>query len=166
VGREKLAAYIADKRIDARILDLDEPTPTVEAAAAALGINPAQIIKSILFLIKEKSGAFRPLLVITNGTERIDYVSLARFAGTSRRRIRIAGADQVEELTGFPVGTVPPFGHRKQLPTVVDEGVLQQDVVYGGGGTLHALMRVSVAELQRVLPDAQVLAVTQSTTTS
>lgn len=166
MGRDKLAAYIAAENIEATILALDEPTPTVETAAAALGIQPAQIIKSLLFLIKRQHGEFDPLLVITNGTDRVDYVALARYAGTSRRSIRIASAEQVEALTGYVVGAVPPFGHKQRLPTLLDESVLEQDVIYGGGGTSHALMRVSVNELRRVLSGAAVAAVTQSNTTS
>lgn len=166
MGREELGTYIVSKRIDATILDLDEPTPTVEAAAEVLGVNPAQIIKSILFLIKGDDGQFQPLMVITNGTGRIDYTALAQLLATSRRNIRIASADQVEELTGFAVGTVPPFGHTTSLPTIIDERVLQQDVIYGGGGSMQALMRLRVSELQRVLPTAQIQPVTQSMTTS
>ncbi|MDT8305841.1 MAG: YbaK/EbsC family protein [Anaerolineae bacterium] len=166
MGREELAAYIAAENIDATIIELDEPTPTVETAAEAVGTHPSQIIKSLLFLIKRENGEFDPLLVITNGTDRVDYVALARFAGTSRRSIRIANAEQVEALTGYQVGAVPPFGHKQPLPTLLDETVLEQDVIYGGGGTSHALMRVSVDELRRVLPDAAVAAVTQSSTTS
>jgi prolyl-tRNA editing enzyme YbaK/EbsC (Cys-tRNA(Pro) deacylase) len=166
LGREELAAYLAAENIDATIMELDAPTPTVEAAATALGVHPAQIIKSLLFLIKQPDGALEPLLVITNGTDRVDYPVLARFAGTSRRSIRIASADQVEALTGFEVGAVPPFGHRQPLPTLLDQSVLEQEVIYGGGGTSHALMRVTVAELRRVLAGAAIAVVTQSTSTS
>jgi prolyl-tRNA editing enzyme YbaK/EbsC (Cys-tRNA(Pro) deacylase) len=166
MGRDELGDYIVRNGIDATILDLDEPTPTVEAAAEVVGVSPAQIIKSILFLIKGNDGQFQPLMVITNGTDRIDYVALAKLLATSRRSIRIASADQVEELTGFPVGTVPPFGHKGNLPTIIDAGVLQQEVIYGGGGALHALMRIAVTELRRVLPGARIEEVTQSTTTS
>lgn len=161
-----LSRYVEGHGIDAEILELDEPTPTVEAAAAAIGSKPAQIVKSVLFVVKQRSGEMRPLLVITNGTDRIDYVALARYAGTSRRAIRMASAEQVLELTGFPVGTVPPFGHKTLLPTVIDEGVLQQETIYGGGGALNALMRISVDELCRVLATAPVRALTQSVTTS
>lgn len=163
---QDLARYVEREGIDAQILELDEPTPTVEAAAAALGITPAQIVKSVLFVVKQRSGELHPLLVITNGTDRVDYVALARYAGTSRRAIRIASAEQVLEITGYPVGTVPPFGHKTLLPTVIDEGVLLQETIYGGGGALNALMRVRVDELCRVLATAPVRAVTQPATAS
>jgi prolyl-tRNA editing enzyme YbaK/EbsC (Cys-tRNA(Pro) deacylase) len=162
MDRQDLARYVEREGIDAQILELDEPTPTVETAAAALGIAPVQIVKSILFVVKQPDGELRPLLVITNGTDRVDYVALGRFAGTSRRAIRIASAEQVVELTGYPVGTVPPFGHKMLLPTVIDEGVLRQETIYGGGGALNTLMRVRVGELCRVLATAPVRAVTQS----
>ena len=49
------------------------------------------------------------------------------------------------------MGTVPPFGHRQKLTTLVDQRVLARDVVYGGGGAINALMRVTPRELQRVV---------------
>ena len=62
----------------------------------------------------------------------------------------MADGEQVEAITGYPIGAVPPFGHPQPLETLLDEGVLQQEEVLGGGGETNALMRVAVSELQRV----------------
>lgn len=40
----------------------------------------------------------------------------------------------MEELTGFPVGTIPPLGHRKRLPTLVDAELLNYSTIVGGAG--------------------------------
>ncbi len=139
-----LACYIEQHEIEAEILHLQSETPTVAAAAAALGVQPEQIIKSVLFLADG-----RPVLVIANGLTRVHRKQLADALAMSRRRVKMADGQQVEAITGYPIGAVPPFGHPQRLDTLLDQGVLQEEVVFGGGGEINALMRVTVPELQR-----------------
>ena len=139
-----LARFIEQNEIEAEILHLQSETPTVAAAAEALDVRPEQIIKSVLFLADG-----RPVLVIANGLTRIQRKLLADVLAMSRRRVKMANGQQVEAITGYPIGAVPPFGHPKRLDTQIDQGVLQEDVVFGGGGEIDALMRVAVPELQR-----------------
>jgi prolyl-tRNA editing enzyme YbaK/EbsC (Cys-tRNA(Pro) deacylase) len=142
-----LQKFIDDKRIEAEILQLAVDTPTVAAAAEALGVAPAQIIKSVLFLA---DGA--PVMVIASGLARLNRKALADFLGVARRRVKIASAEQVLAHTGYVAGAVPPFGYGKPIETVVETAVFQQSgTVYGGGGELHALMQLTVAELKRVV---------------
>jgi prolyl-tRNA editing enzyme YbaK/EbsC (Cys-tRNA(Pro) deacylase) len=48
------------------------------------------------------------------------------------------------------VGSMPPFGHLTRLRTLVDSAVSDQAVIFGGGGDLNAMMRLTPAELLRV----------------
>lgn len=139
-----LARFIEQNEIEAEILHMQSGTPTVAAAAAALGVQPEQIIKSVLFLADG-----RPVLVIANGLTRVHRKQLADALAMSRRRVKMADGQQVEAITGYPIGAVPPFGHPQRLYTLLDQGVLQEEVVFGGGGEINALMRVTVPELQR-----------------
>ena len=141
-----LDSFINKEGIEAEIVYLTEETPTVEAAAAAVGVHPDQIGKSLLFLADGK-----PLLVIANGTSRVGYKRLAQHLGLNRKRLKMANAEQVLDITGFPVGTVPPFGHKGPLTTVVVESVFDQEVIYAGGGAINALLRLTTNELQRVI---------------
>jgi prolyl-tRNA editing enzyme YbaK/EbsC (Cys-tRNA(Pro) deacylase) len=141
-----LNQFIQRHQIDAHIIHLVMETPTVPAAAQALGVQPAQIIKSILFLADG-----RPCLIVANGLTRIHYKRLADHLGISRRRLKMADAAQVLNITGYPVGAVPPFGHKSPLPTTIEAGVLVQAELYGGGGEINALMRVTLTELRRVV---------------
>jgi prolyl-tRNA editing enzyme YbaK/EbsC (Cys-tRNA(Pro) deacylase) len=69
----------------------------------------------------------------------------------SRRRVKIASAEQVLAHTGYVAGSVPPFGYKQPIETVVETAVLQlTGSIYGGGGDIHALMQLTVAELRRV----------------
>lgn len=140
-----LQQFLDDQAIEAEIVYLTVETPTVEAAAAGVGCQPEQIGKSLLFLADGT-----PHLVIANGTTRVGYKALADHLAISRKRLKMASAGQVLDITGFQVGTVPPFGHKMRLPTIIESQVMAQDVVYAGGGDINALMRLTTDELLRV----------------
>jgi prolyl-tRNA editing enzyme YbaK/EbsC (Cys-tRNA(Pro) deacylase) len=141
-----LQQFINTNSIDANIVHLAVDTQTVADAAAAVGVVPEQIIKSVLFLADNQ-----PVLVIGNGLTRIDPKKLADYLGASRRRVKSANAAQVLVHTGYVAGSVPPFGHLQPLRTIVQTAVLSQHTIFGGGGDMHALMKMTVAELQRVV---------------
>ena len=147
LNADSLQAYLDDWGIEAEIVFLTVATPTVQAAADALAVAPEQIIKSVLFLA---DGV--PVMVVASGLARLDRKALADFLGVSRRRVKIASAEQVLTHTGYVAGSVPPFGYREPIETVLETAVLQQsDVVYGGGGEIHALLRLTVSQLCRVV---------------
>lgn len=142
-----LQRFIDEAGIEAKILFLEVDTPTVQAAAEALAVAPEQIIKSVLFLADGK-----PVMVIASGLARLDRKALADYLGVSRRRVKIASAEQVLAHTGYVAGSVPPFGYREPIETVVETAVLHQSgLVYGGGGEIHVLMQLTVPELRRVV---------------
>ncbi len=151
MNSDDLSRYIDVNQIAAEIVRLDQPTPTVEAAAQAIGVNPDQIVKSVLFMVRGPDGSPAPLLVISNGTRQVDQGKLADYLGIGKKRVRLANGGQVEAATGYPVGTVPPFGHPQSLPSLIERQVTRQGEIYAGGGAINALLRLDVAELQRVL---------------
>ncbi len=140
-----LQQFLDARGIDATIIPLGAHTATVSDAARALNVAAAQIIKSLVFI---NNG--NPLLVINNGMARVDRKKLAGVLGVGRKRVKFASADQALEMTGYVVGSMPPFGHRQQLPTLVDPAVTAMEVVFGGGGDIDAMLRVTPAELLRV----------------
>jgi prolyl-tRNA editing enzyme YbaK/EbsC (Cys-tRNA(Pro) deacylase) len=168
-GPNELRAWIARERIDAALIDGLGDTPTVPAAAAALGVETDQIIKTLLFLVErrgdnqgEQEGRQdsrqenrQAVVVISYGERRVDKGRLAAHWGVSKKRVTLAPAEVVSALLGFAAGGVPPFGHRTRLPLLIDAGILELrerygGVVYGGGGDDHTMLRLSVDELLRV----------------
>ena len=141
-----LSGFIVENEIQAEILHLEQNTKTVAEAAAVLGVQPEQIIKSVLFIADGE-----PVVVISGGTARIAWKRLADYLNISRRRLKTGKEEQVLELTGYVVGSVPPFGHRQQLRTIVDTAVYSQSTVYGGGGDINALLKIDIEELRRVV---------------
>ena len=144
----ELAQFIDDHEIEAEIIHLEAATLTVAAAAEVMGVQPDQIIKSVLFLADGE-----PVLVIASGLARIAWKRLADYLGISRRRLKTGNAEQVQTITGYIVGSVPPFGHRKNLRTIVEQAVYDQEVVYGGGGEIDASLRVETAVLRQIVGD-------------
>ncbi len=126
-------------------MSMKQHTPTVPEAAKALGVQAWQIIKSLVFLIKDE-----PVLVINSGEARIDRRKLADYLAVGRGRIKFAAPDQALAITGYVVGSMPPFGHKQKLRTVIDLSVRSLETVYGGGGDINAMMRLTATELLRV----------------
>lgn len=139
-----LAGFIAGHGIAAEIVPMAVETPTVPAAAAALGVAPAQIIKSLLFLVRDQ-----PVLVIASGETLVDRGILAARYGVGKKQVKLADSATVLALTGYPAGGVPPFGHPVALATLLDRNVAAWDVIYGGGGDDRTLLRVAPGELAR-----------------
>jgi prolyl-tRNA editing enzyme YbaK/EbsC (Cys-tRNA(Pro) deacylase) len=150
-----LAAFMAARRITAELIHLSEHTPTVEDAAQALAVPVERIAKSILFLADGQ-----PLLVIANGTSRIDYKRLAEYLNLPRKKVRMASPEDVLAIAGFVVGSMPPFGHKTALRTLLEAGLFDQPEVYAGGGDINAMLRVTPAEIEWVT-DGERVAVAQ-----
>jgi prolyl-tRNA editing enzyme YbaK/EbsC (Cys-tRNA(Pro) deacylase) len=141
---EDLAAFIAREGIAAELAPMDVETPTVPAAAAALGVAPAQIIKSLLFMVRDE-----PVLVIACGDAVVDRRVLTARFGVGKKQIKLADAETVLAILGYPVGGVPPVGHTTAVPVLLDRSVQAWDTVYGGGGDDHTLLRIAPEELAR-----------------
>ena len=138
-----LQAYIKTHAMPVEIVYPPVPTPTVPDAAQAMGVQMDAIIKSVLFIIRRSE----PLLVIANGERRIQQRVIAARLGVGKKQVKIAKPDQVLALTGYPVGGVPPFGHLQMLETWIDPAVLEQGVIFGGGGEESALIKLRASDL-------------------
>lgn len=143
LGPEDLRAYMQTNAIPGEIVRLDTPTPTVGAAAKAVGADPDSIIKSILFLVDD-----RPVLAITSGIARVDRRAIAALYQVGRKRVKLASPEAVLKISGYEVGAMPPFGHREPLATLLDSRVLEKRLVYGGGGAEDNLLRLAPADIQ------------------
>jgi prolyl-tRNA editing enzyme YbaK/EbsC (Cys-tRNA(Pro) deacylase) len=136
--REKVKAAAAELGLDVEIKTLDQPTRTVAEAASALGVEPGQIAKSLVFLADGE-----PVVCVASGAHRVDVDQLALACDCAV--IDKATPEDVRAATGFAVGGVPPFGHG--LPTMIDEALLEYDVVYAAGGDGNTLFAVDPRKL-------------------
>lgn len=153
---DDLQTIIDNEGIDAQLISDIGDTPTVPAAAQALGVEPEQIIKTLLFLVQLPAQDERTaVIVISNGESRVDKGIVTRRYGVGKKRAKLAPADTVLALLGYPAGGVPPFGHRTRVPVIIDASVLElaqrhDGIIFGGGGDDKTMMRLTVDELVRV----------------
>lgn len=153
-----LQRYLDERGINARLIRNVGHTPTVPAAAQVLGVEPEQIIKTLLFVFEagEKAGQVPPaVVVIGNGENRISKKALGQHFGLNPKRVRLAPAETVINLLGYPPGGVPPLGHRTPLPILIDQNVVElrtryNDRIFGGGGDDRTMLELTVSDLLRI----------------
>src|SRR5262245_449203 len=153
--RIDLQHFLDQHRIVASILPMQEHTPTVPEAARVLGVEADQIIKSLVFIVKDE-----PLLVINNGLAKVDRAAIATYLKVGKKQVKFATAEQALAITGYIVGSMPPFGHHQKLRTLIDPAVLTWEIIFGGGGDIDAMMRLTSAELLR-MTGAEILPVSE-----
>ncbi len=142
---DDLQIYLTAQAIPAEIIYMKVETPTVPAAAAALGVAPEQIVKTVMFLVDERSYA-----ILACGVRRVDTRKLAAHLGVNRKKVRLADGEAVTRITGYLPGTVPPVGHRQASEIFIDPAVSRQEIVYAGGGGIAAMLRIASRDLARV----------------
>jgi prolyl-tRNA editing enzyme YbaK/EbsC (Cys-tRNA(Pro) deacylase) len=145
LGPADLQAFLNTYQIPGELLHLASPTPTVETAAQAVGAQAEQIVKSILFLVDGK-----PVLAVTCGTAYVERRALSARFGVGRKKVKLAAPEMVAGETGFLVGAMPPFGHRQALLTLIDRRVLDQPIVFAGGGSDYTLLRLEPVTILKV----------------
>ncbi|MEU3721759.1 YbaK/EbsC family protein [Streptomyces sp. NPDC031705] len=128
-------------------LDLDvrafpEGTRTAADAAAAIGCELSQIVKSLVFAA---DGV--PVMVLMDGASRVDVDAVRRQLGAAK--VTRADAALVRETTGYAIGGVPPFGHRTRTRVLADRSLLEHDVVWAAAGTPHTVFPMAPRELVR-----------------
>jgi prolyl-tRNA editing enzyme YbaK/EbsC (Cys-tRNA(Pro) deacylase) len=141
---ERVREALAARGLASEVVELAASTRTAEEAAAAVGCQVAQIVKSLVF---RQVATDAPLLVLVSGVNRASEERLAALVGGPVAR---ADADFVRERTGFAIGGVPPLGHAAPLPTLVDRDLLSYPVVWAAAGSPHAVFPVAPADLQRI----------------
>jgi prolyl-tRNA editing enzyme YbaK/EbsC (Cys-tRNA(Pro) deacylase) len=125
----------ARKGVELDIRTFDESTHTAAEAAEAVGAELGQIVKSLVFLADGE-----PVLALCAGTDRIDEAKLRILAGAGT--VRRATAAEARDITGYPIGGVPPFAHARLLRVLIDWGLLRHEALWAGAGTGETVIRV------------------------
>ena len=146
---EVIKRYLDGHGVDYNLHAVNGPTMTAQDAATRLHVPLETIIKSILFTDEKQT----PILAILTGDKRADRKKLASVVGVSK--VRIATPEATKELAGFEVGVMPPVAHKNRIMTVIDQKVMSFSKVYGGSGTMEALMEIDPRDIAR-LTDAKV----------
>jgi prolyl-tRNA editing enzyme YbaK/EbsC (Cys-tRNA(Pro) deacylase) len=162
-GIQRVLDAAARKGVTLDIRVFDESTHTAEDAAAAVGAEIGQIVKSLVFVAPADGGGIEPILCLISGPNRVDVARLA--AVTGEPDVRRATAREANELTGFSIGGIPPIGHVRPMRVIMDPDLGRFPVVWAAAGTATAVFPVPPATL-RTLANAVVMPVTEDPDTS
>jgi len=121
---------------------------TAKAAAEALGVSPAEIANSLVFVATTHEGEVQPLLVLASGGHRVDTDKVATLTGLAS--IEQADPEFVRRHTGFAIGGVAPVGHPEHLRTVIDVTLGRYATVWAAAGHSHSVFATTYDELIRV----------------
>jgi len=142
---ESVKEWLATRAPDLRLIEVEESTATVDAAASALGVAPGQIAKTLAVRAGEHL-----FLLVTRGNARLDNRKCKDEFGA---RPRMLGFDETFELTGHPVGGVCPFGLKQPIAIYLDVSLKSFDIVYPAGGSLNTSVEVPVDRLSDLVGD-------------
>jgi prolyl-tRNA editing enzyme YbaK/EbsC (Cys-tRNA(Pro) deacylase) len=145
-AHQRVLDAAARKGVTIEIVTFPDSTHTAAEAAAAVGAELGQIVKSLVFVAPDDAGALVPFVVLTSGANRVDIGRLAAVVGQSA--IRRATAREANELTGFPIGGIPPIGHQRPMRVVMDPDLGRYQLVWAAAGTPTAVFAVPPGTLR------------------
>ena len=130
--------------LSGQVVEFEQTTRTAADAAAAIGCEVGQIVKSLIFQAHPSGQA---VLVLTSGSNRVSEPLVESVVG---EKLGKADADFVRAATGYAIGGVPPVGHARPLPVFIDRDLTRHAELIAAAGTPRAVFRLTPGELCRV----------------
>lgn len=141
LGVKDVERFLRDHDIVVRTMPAD--TSTALSAADTLRTDVAAIVKSLVFMHDAA-----PVLALVSGTRTVNAQRLASVVGAVC--VRLARPREVQSLTGYAVGGVPPVAHRQVMRVVMDRHLMEFPLVYAAAGSSTAIFQVRPADLSRI----------------
>jgi prolyl-tRNA editing enzyme YbaK/EbsC (Cys-tRNA(Pro) deacylase) len=140
---ESVRAFFAEKAPDISVVETEASSATVADAAAAHGVAPGQIAKTLSLRLGD-----RIVLIVVAGDARLDNKKTKAAFGAKPRMLE---ATEVADITGHPVGGVCPFGLAKPLPIYCDESLRHLGEVVPAAGAVNAAVRIDALRLAELV---------------
>jgi len=103
------------------------PVRSLEEAAAARGIAPRDLVKTIVV----RRGDDDYVFVLVPGDREFSWPKLRALLGVSR--LSMPDAATAKAVTGYERGTITPFGSTTAWPVIADIAVVGRTISMGGG---------------------------------
>jgi Cys-tRNA(Pro) deacylase len=124
-----------------RVIVHDAPVHSLEEAAAARGVEVADVIKTLVV----RRGADDYLFVLVPGGRAISWPKLRALLGISR--MSMPPADEAFEATGMRRGTITPLGSTTAWPVVADIEIASRGEITLGSGAHDVAIGVDAKAL-------------------
>ena len=138
---EKVRAYFARFGMEDRVNELPQSSATVDLAAAALGVEPGRIAKTLSFLVED-----RCILIVAAGDAKVDN---SKYKALFHTKAKMLSPEQVSELTGHAIGGVCPFANPEDVKTYLDLSLRRFDTVFPAAGSSNSAIELTCEELEQ-----------------
>lgn len=132
--------YLKKYNADDRVIVLDESSATVSMAAHALHTTEERIAKTLSFKVGDKI-----ILIVLAGDAKINN---SKFKHFFHEKAHMLPFDEVEKLTGHPVGGVCPFAVKPGVEVYLDESLKRFETVFPACGSPASAIEVTIKELE------------------
>jgi Ala-tRNA(Pro) deacylase len=120
------------------------PVRTSEEAARIRGVPLKTGAKAMIAKCKDDY-----YLLVLPADKQIDWKRLRSILQV--RDIRLATAEEAEQVAGVQMGSVPPFGNVLGLPTYFDQGLFENEVVNFNPGSITHSIAMQSADLRALV---------------
>lgn len=138
---DKVKAYFKQFNMEDKVMEFPVSSATVAKAAQALHCEEAHIAKTMSFKLDDKA-----ILVVMAGDVRIDN---RKFKEKFHKKATMLKGDEVEALTGFPIGGVCPFASKDGVKVYLDESLKRFEKVYPACGSRNSAIELTIPELEK-----------------
>lgn len=138
----KSIEYLESKNIEFKTIHLDEVPKTAQDVERIYSCSLRQVLKTLIFI-----GEIEPVIVVLPGDKRVDMNKLKK--ATKQTNLRMAKPDEIEEITGYKIGGVSPFGIEKNITKIIDESVFKTKTVNIGSGKAELGIELNSEELRK-----------------
>lgn len=121
-GRERVRADAEARGVEIEFVDRG-PASSLPEAAANLGIEPRNIVKTLVAKAKltQTASEHSCVIALIPGDRAVDWAKLRKLAGM--KKMSMASPDEGFEVTGYRPGTINPFGTAQPLPVYADASI-------------------------------------------
>ncbi|MDO9084977.1 MAG: YbaK/EbsC family protein [Anaerolineaceae bacterium] len=141
---KRVQTALAGFGLDLVVIEFPESTRTAQDAANAIGCQVEQIVKSLVFQ-RQPSG--KAVMIAASGGNRVNEKRIKEIVG---EKIVRADAEFVHQVSGFPIGGVPPLAHTQPIETIIDEDLLNYQEIWAAAGTPNAVFRLEPKQLVQI----------------
>lgn len=139
---DKVKEYLKKYNMDDKVMEFDVSSATVSLAAEALHCEPGRIAKTMSFILKDGC-----IVVVTAGDAKIDN---KKFKTVFSQKAKMVPTEDVEALTGHPVGGVCPFALKEGVKVYLDESLKRFETVYPACGSPNSAIELTIDELTEI----------------
>ena len=130
------------KNADIEIFKLGESGATVEEAAHTIGVDADSIAKTLALHLDENV-----IIIVMSGSSRIDN---KKYRDTFHAKAKMISFDEVEPLTGHPVGGLCPFGLNGDPKVYLDNSLRKHEYVYPAAGSPFYAFKIKTDTIEEL----------------